>query len=202
MKLDQAYWSGRYLRQETGWDIGHVSTPLKEYFDLLEDKTISILIPGAGNAWEAEYLHRAGFRKVFLLDIAEEPLHAFKERVPDFDPAHCLQEDFFTHSGQYDLIVEQTFFCALDPSLRKAYVNKMHSLLQADGKLSGLLFNCSFEKDGPPFGGNEQEYRELFKTKFRFEKLETARNSIPPRAGNELFFAALPEDQPKTALGN
>jgi SAM-dependent methyltransferase len=193
MKLDQEYWSGRYTKKETGWDIGYVSTPLKEYFDQLSNKNSSILIPGAGNAYEAEYLHQAGFSNVFLLDIAEEPLRAFKERVPDFDPAHCLQEDFFEHTKQYDHIVEQTFFCALDPALRKAYVDNMCSLLKPGGKLCGLLFNVSFEKEGPPFGGNEQEYRELFKTKFHFKKLERAYNSIPPRAGTELFFVALPE---------
>ncbi|MCD6069052.1 MAG: Thiopurine S-methyltransferase [Bacteroidetes bacterium] len=188
--IDHDYWSKRYQTADTGWDVGHVSTPLKEYFDQLNTKELSILIPGAGNAWEAEYLHHRGFPNVYLLDIAEEPIAAFKKRVPDFDPAHCLQEDFFKHSGQYDLIVEQTFFCALDPALRSAYVDKMSTLLKPGGKLCGLLFNIPLNSDKPPFGGNEQEYRRLFESKLRFSQLGTAFNSIAPRAGNELFFTA------------
>lgn len=43
--LSQEYWNNRYLQHQTGWDIGTVSTPLKEYIDQLSDKQISILIP-------------------------------------------------------------------------------------------------------------------------------------------------------------
>ena len=50
MKEEQSYWTKRYQEESTGWDIGYPSTPLKEYIDQLEDKSISILIPGAGNA--------------------------------------------------------------------------------------------------------------------------------------------------------
>ena len=50
-KEEQKYWSNRYEEDRTGWDIGYPSTPLKEYIDQLTDKTISILIPGAGNAY-------------------------------------------------------------------------------------------------------------------------------------------------------
>ena len=50
------YWTNRYSKAKTGWDIGYPSTPLKTYFDQLENKDLRILIPGAGNAYEAEYL--------------------------------------------------------------------------------------------------------------------------------------------------
>jgi hypothetical protein len=43
------YWEERYLKNEIGWDIGAVSTPLKEYIDQLTNKACRILIPGAGN---------------------------------------------------------------------------------------------------------------------------------------------------------
>jgi len=43
------YWSQRYLNKNIGWDIGYPSTPLKTYFDQLEDTSIEILIPGAGD---------------------------------------------------------------------------------------------------------------------------------------------------------
>lgn len=190
MELGKQYWTDRYINQETGWDVGYVSTPLKEYFDQLKEKNIRILIPGAGNAYEAEYLHQAGFTNVFLLDISEEPIHAFKKRVPGFPAEHCICEDFFLHDKKYDLIVEQTFFCALHPSLRERYVLKMKDLLSPEGKLIGLLFNIPLNADKPPFGGNEAEYRNLFEGKLVIQQMEKANNSIKPREGNELFFIA------------
>ncbi len=48
---EENYWTNRYKIESTGWDIGYASTPLKEYIDQLSDKTIRILIPGAGNAY-------------------------------------------------------------------------------------------------------------------------------------------------------
>ena len=126
-KLDQEFWSQKYQSNQLGWDIGEVSPPIKAYIDQLIDKDVSILIPGAGNAYEAAYLLEQGFKNVKVLDIAEEPLANLKERVPAFPKQQMLQEDFFIHEGQYDLIFEQTFFCALDPSLRVDYIDKMKS---------------------------------------------------------------------------
>ena len=38
MKLIKDLWNERYENQDTAWDIGHISTPLKEYFEQLENK--------------------------------------------------------------------------------------------------------------------------------------------------------------------
>ena len=40
----------------------------------------------------------------------------------------------------------QTFFCAIDPSDRKKYADKIYTLLKENGKLAGVLFNHEFEK--------------------------------------------------------
>lgn len=95
--------------------------------------------------------------------------------------------DFFEHQSVYDLIFEQTFFCALPPTFRMQYVSKMHQLLEADGMLVGLLFNRIFEQ-GPPFGGNRNEYIALFSPMFELIQIEVCQNSILPRAQNELWF--------------
>ena len=107
-KLDTAFWEAKYTDDLTRWDIGHISTPLKVYFDQLTDKNISILIPGAGNGYEAEYLFKAGFKNVFMLDFASQPLENFSARVPDFPKNNLIKNNFFNHVGSYDLIVEQT----------------------------------------------------------------------------------------------
>ena len=64
----QLFWGKRYSDQSTGWDIGYPSRPLKEYIDQIEDRNQKILIPGAGNAYEAEYLHQEGFSKASIND--------------------------------------------------------------------------------------------------------------------------------------
>jgi SAM-dependent methyltransferase len=188
MNYYEAFWNHKYLSGETGWDIGHVSTPIKEYIDQLSDKDLKILIPGGGNSYEAEYLFENGFNNVYVVDISSIPLKNLAERIPSFPKENLLHADFFELEDTFDLILEQTFFCALDPSFRKEYVNKMYKLLKPNGKLVGLLFNIPLNDDKPPFGGNKDEYEKLFSEKFKIEKMETAYNSIPPRAGNELFF--------------
>lgn len=188
MKLSKEYWQERYSNHETGWDIGSASTPLKEYIDGLRDKTLKILIPGCGNAYEAAYLYEKGFLNTYLVDFAEAPLKAFAEKYPEFPKDQLICNDFFNLEGQFDLILEQTFFCALDPALRNDYCRKMSTLLAPKGKLVGLLFNQKFEKEGPPFGGFLEEYKPQFSQFLNIQVLEECRNSIAPRAGKELFM--------------
>ena len=187
-QLNATYWNTRYLTDDFGWDIGGVSTPLKTYFDQLTNKSVKVLIPGAGNAYEAAYLFEQGFTNVHVLDFAEEPLKLFAEKHPAFPKENLHQQNFFDHQGSYDLVIEQTFFCALDPSLRKAYAQHMSTLVKPGGKLAGLLFDNPMNTDRPPFGGNREEYRAYFEPYFTFKHFEACYNSIKPREGKELFM--------------
>ena len=188
MKLNKDYWQNRYENQETTWDVGRITTPLKDYCDQITDKSLKILIPGGGNSYEFEYLLSQGFTNVFVLDYAPTPLANIKKRIPNCKDEQLLLGDFFEHQGEYDLILEQTFFCALDPSLRTSYAEKMPTLLRPQGKLVGLLFQFPLTEEGPPFGGSKEEYLQLFSEKFQIKVLETAHNSIQPRKDRELFF--------------
>ena len=191
MKFGESYWNTRYKEGTTGWDIGHISSPLKAYINQLEDKSLKILIPGGGNSYEAEYLFKKGFKNVTILDISETALRNVQNRVPNFPKSLLILQDFFEFEGSFDLIIEQTFFCALDPILRKEYAKKMHSLLKPKGKLMGVLFDFPLTQDGPPFGGSKEEYLTYFNPYFTIEILERCYNSIPPRDGRELFFKVL-----------
>jgi SAM-dependent methyltransferase len=187
MKLTPGYWDQRYKEGYTGWDTGAITTPLKSYFDQLRSKEQGILIPGAGNAYEVEYLHQHGFKDVHVLDWARQPLENLQQRIKDFPESNLHHEDYFDHQASYDLIIEQTFFCAIDPQLRGKYVEKTSALLKPGGKLVGLLWQVPMNHDRPPYGGSENEYVELFEPYFDIRVLETAYNSIKPRAGTELF---------------
>jgi thiopurine S-methyltransferase len=61
-------------------------------------------------------------------------------------------------------------------------------LLRPGGKLAGVLFDIPLYADRPPYGGSKELYVSVFKPYFRFITFEKCYNSIPPRAGNELFM--------------
>lgn len=185
--LNQEYWNKQYATNATGWDIGEVSPPIKEYIDTLKDKNSSILIPGCGNSYEAEYLLNQGFTNVTVIDIAPTLVENLRKRFGNNPNIKIVLGDFFDLQGKYDLIIEQTFFCALPPALRQEYVLKMHQLLAEKGKLVGLLFNKNFES-GPPFGGSKKEYNQLFNGHFELLQMDLCPNSIAPRVNSELFI--------------
>ncbi len=184
--LSKEFWASRYVDGTTGWDLGEVSPPIKEYIDQLTDKTVRILIPGCGNGYEAEYLWNQGFGNVHVIDLAKEPLNNLKERCSEIPMEQLHQGDFFEHSGEYDIIFEQTMFCAIDPVLRQRYADKVHNLLKPGGKLVGVLFSRDFE-GGPPYGGDKEEYLTYFSA-FSEVTMEPCHNSFAPRQGSELFI--------------
>ncbi|MCH2230508.1 MAG: TPMT family class I SAM-dependent methyltransferase [Crocinitomicaceae bacterium] len=187
IRESKEFWSRKYRVNETGWDLGQVSTPIKEYFDQVDDKELKILIPGCGNGHEAEYLYLQGFTNVNIIDLVEEPLESFKNRIPEFPKANIHLGDFFDHSGCYDIIVEQTMFCAINPTFREAYVQKVYDLLNPKGKMIGVMFSRHFES-GPPYGGDKEEYLKYFKRLYKFVQIEECFNSVGPRQGNEYFI--------------
>lgn len=190
--LDKNYWQNRYEENEIGWDAGSITTPIKNYFNNIQDKTVKILIPGCGNAHEAAYLFEQGFKNLYLCDWAQAPLDNFAKEHPDFPATQLICADFFElKEKDFDYVVEQTFFCAIDPKLRQNYAMKMAEILKKGGKLVGLLFAVHMEKEGPPFGGDKAEYLTYFEPYFSDISIEPCPNSIKPRAGKEFFINLL-----------
>lgn len=185
--LNQNYWDAQYKSNTTGWDLGQIAPPIMGFIDTLTNKNCRILIPGCGNTYEAKYLLDKGFTNITVIDIAPTLVALLQQKFANNSNIKIVLGDFFEHKGEYDVIIEQTFFCALPPFMRQKYVWKMYQLLAQNGKLAGLLFNRDFEVS-PPFGGNQEEYELLFKAAFDFTKLEVSQNSAEPRKGSELFF--------------
>lgn len=186
--LDQNYWNQRWQKNETGWDIGEASPTITEYMKQYPNKNANILIPGCGNAYEAEFLVANGFTNITLIDIAPKAVEALKEKFADKPEVKVLCEDFFQHQGNYDLIIEQTFFCAIPPARRNEYAAKTASLLNVNGKIIGVLFDKEFGQAFPPFGGRPEEYKPLFEPHFTIKTMDVCTNSIPPRAQSEVFI--------------
>lgn len=189
--LDESYWDSRYKQNDDRWDLGEVSPPIKAYFDQINNKSLRLLIPGGGNSYEAEYLFNNGFHNVYVVDLSQTALQNIKSRVPKFPDSQLIHANFFELDMTFDMIIEQTFFCALNPNLRTKYVDKIHELLTVNGKLVGLLFNQPLHDDKPPFGGNKDLYVSFFESLFSIHIMEHCYNSIDHRKGNELFFKVL-----------
>jgi SAM-dependent methyltransferase len=187
-KLSQAFWNERWQSGLTGWDVGYASPTIAEFMRQYPDKNAAILIAGCGNAYEAEFLVAQGFTNITLVDIAPEAVARLQMKFDDAAQVKVICADFFTHQGHYDLMLEQTFFCAIPPARRGEYVQHAASLLNDQGKLAGLLFDTDFGREGPPFGGSEAEYQALFAPCFTTKVMAPCYNSIPPRAGSELFI--------------
>ncbi|MBK9335659.1 MAG: methyltransferase domain-containing protein [Lewinellaceae bacterium] len=186
-------WEKRWQAGQTGWDLGAASPPLIEYADQIPSakRDLRVLIPGCGNGYEAIHLLENGFSNISMVDIAPTAVERLQQRLDTAVPGwqgqlQVLCADFFALEGPYDLILEQTFFCALEPVQRPDYVQKMHRLLAPGGVLAGVLFDRDFE-GGPPFGGHSDEYRALFEPLFEIQTLAPCYNSILPRAGAEVF---------------
>jgi SAM-dependent methyltransferase len=185
--MDHHFWKNKYEQKATGWDLGTISPPLKAYFDQLTSKTAAILIPGCGFGHEAIYLSEQGFTDITVIDLIPEALEQLKADHPNIN---AITGDFFALQGSYDLIIEQTLFCAIDPTRRQEYTDQVANLLHPGGKYVGVLFNREFE-GGPPFGGNIEEYITYFYTSFSDYSIEMCYNSAPPRAGSEVFIRAI-----------
>lgn len=186
--LDKRFWETLWSAGMTGWDLGGPSRPLTEYIDGLKNKDLRILIPGCGNAHEADYLTSKGFKDVTLLDISSTACDILNEKFKLYPEIRIVNENLFEHSGSYDLILEQTLFCTLYPERRSEYAQKMHDFLNPNGKLAGVLFNTCLGPGGPPFGGDLEDYAKVFKPYFEILHLEDCRNSSPGREGKEYFI--------------
>lgn len=182
-----SYWDERYQEDNTPWDMKAPSPPLKNYIDTIKNKNAAILIPGCGNAYEAGYLLEKGFTNVTVIDLASTVTAVIKEKYKDTS-LKVITGNFFELEDSYDYILEQTFFCAIDPSQREAYVAKCYELLNPGGKIAGVFFNKKMVDVEPPYVATTDEYIKLFQNKFSINKLEPCTTSVLPRMGTELYF--------------
>ena len=105
-----------------------------------------------------------------------------------------IEDARFALAQQVDFISEHTFFCAIDPSARPQYVERMEVWLKPGGYLLGNFFVLS-ERDagslpglsltstgeGPPFATTVSELRRLFASGFEEISLRPATTSEPDR---------------------
>lgn len=185
---DPAFWEGRYASADTGWDLGAPSPP---FVRLHQDGVIApcrVAVPGCGSGWEVAWLARAGYR-VTGIDFAPGAIAAAGRRLgADGVAAELLHADLFhlpaRLDGAFDLVLEQTCFCAIAPARRADYVTAVGRLLRPGGRLVALFYACNGD-DGPPFTTSPDEVRALFSGVFDITSLAVTPHSHARRLGQE-----------------
>ncbi len=194
-ELSPEAWNERYKDGNTPWDL---SGPTPEFVRLLEEGLLPpkgrVLVPGGGRGHDAIlFAQRNSQYEVALVDFAPEALQAaLVESAKLKATVLAFRQNFFDlpsigyHQANYDLILEYTFFCAIAPELRPAYVKTVSSLLKSGGLLAGLFFPLTIDKPGPPFAVSQDEVEKLFQPYFDV-KIEKPQRSVKPREGREFL---------------
>ena len=151
------YWEESYQSGDMGWDLGR-TTPVFEQWIQSKSDPLSICILGAGNGWDALHFSKLG-HIVTAVDFAEGAVKNMNDSARRLDLAiNIMHLDIFDLSQQFhqefDVVLEYTCFCAIDPARRKDYIKMVSHILKPEGELVGLLFPIDKDPkdDGPPFG--------------------------------------------------
>ncbi len=186
------YWEKRYQSDDTGWDLGG-PTPIFDNWIQFQEDSLSICILGAGNGWDAINFAEKG-HNVTAVDFAESAIVNMntlaQERGIQINLIHSDIFDLcklFNHT--FDIVLEYTCFCAINPARRTDYVRMTNQILKPDGKLVALLFpiDKDINDDGPPFVVDLDSTISLFSKYFILDRKEIPSLSIERRNGREVF---------------
>lgn len=185
---DPGFWEPLFAADAGGWELGRPAPPLATWFSEHSPKDMRTLVVGCGRGHEARLLARLGAR-VTAIDFAPTALaHARAATDPALAVDYQLR-DLFTLAGgppAFDLVVEHTCFCAIDPARRDEYVDVVADVLVPGGALVGLFY-AHGRPGGPPFTTSRDEVAARFARRFDVVRLDVAAGSILVRHRQELL---------------
>jgi SAM-dependent methyltransferase len=189
---DSKFWNDLYCSEKAGWELNQPHGVLPAFVPKLKLSRSRVLVLGAGSGNDAAWFAQQG-HIVTAVDFSHEAIARAKQKYGHLENLRFVQADVLQlpHSmdGQFDLVVEHTCYCAIDPTQRNELVRAWRRCLSDSGRLLGIFF--VFEKrEGPPFGGSEWEVRERLKKGFRPLYWFRWRQSGPARLGTELVVFA------------
>ena len=170
------YWSKAYNEDGGKWDLGEGHPKLQSSICALAEKNSwskdsKVIVPGAGRGQDVITL--AEHSSVVALDFAVEAKAEFESlhsKNPHFKNVDYVLADVFQYfktleSGSVDAVFEHTFFCAIDPAMRSAYVSEVKRVLKPGvGVWFGIFFLLE-DPMGPPFAVTQWELREFSRRK-------------------------------------
>ncbi len=190
------YWQRRYCEQQDGWDLGKPAPPLAFFFESahMPMAPARAVVPGCGRGYEVLRLAKLGYHAVGV-DFADAAIDAARgaAETQQFETATFVHTDFFHFAAQpenqesFDIAVEHTCYCAIDPKRRDAYLDALLRIMRPGGLFVGLFWACGLA-GGPPFTTDRAELENRFLSKLIDGGIEEARDSVSPRAGAEFLL--------------
>lgn len=182
-------WELLYQAGFVPWDKGQISPALA---DLIETGIIPdglAIIPGCGAGYDIAALATPNRRAVGI-DISETAVAKALKVIEGVPNAEIICDDFFEKTqhfdGKADSVFDYTFLCALPPSMRDQWADKMAALLKSGGLLITLMFPLDVHEGGPPFTLSPEIYKDLLLHRgFELIRIDDNIRSHPSTAGNE-----------------
>ena len=186
----QSDWQKHYDEDDLQWDIGEVSPAILQLAKENKIPQGKAIVPGCGQGHEVVFLIERGLQ-VTGVDFAEGAVKLLRRSLEAKGlNGRILQRNFFEleaeHDACYDLLLEQTFFCAILPEERQKYVATANRILKPGALLAGLFYETEKE-GGPPFNTSQEDIIEHFSEMFEIETLEKTPHSVEQRAEKELL---------------
>ena len=181
-------WQRHYEENDLGWDLGQVAPPFVKLWQEEKLPLGKVLVPGCGRGHEVVFLAENGF-DVTAIDFSSGAVTYLKNALKKRNlEGRILHQDFFSldesHEGVYDLVLEQTFFCAISPKQRRDYVLNVSRILKPGGILVGLFYHTD-EQGGPPYNTTREDIETHFSEKFKIQELYKTTLSSEQRKGKE-----------------
>ena len=181
-------WQGHYESNDLGWDLGEVAPPFVKLWEEGKLPVGKALVPGCGRGHEVVFLAENGF-EVTAIDFSTGAVTYLEGALKEKGlKGRVLHQDFFgldnSHEGVYDLVLEQTFFCAISPGKRQDYVQNVTRLLKPEGMLVGLFYHTDKE-GGPPYNTTREDIESHFSNHFEIHQLDKTPLSAEQRKDKE-----------------
>jgi methyl halide transferase len=184
-------WEARYQTGDTPWEKG---APHPALVDFLKTQPLDgkILVSGCGLGHDVRALARPG-NEVLGIDIAPSAIERARSFPAAAGEAYRLTDLFDLPAelrGAFDWVFEHTCFCAIDPSMRPAYVHAVAGALKPDGHLLAVFYlnpGVGGDDDGPPFGVTTDELDALFSPRFKLVREWAPAHTYPGREDRELM---------------
>lgn len=170
----EAMWS-EGINPGDRFDASGISPLLKTYLEEGKIPFGRALVPGCGRGYDVTALSHEK-RYVLGLDISTTAIAAARSRLESLSSSECANKDnakFSTESffnldtaheeNKFDFIYDYTFLCALDPSIRKDWANKMAALVRpGSGELLTMIYPIMELEGGPPFKVSMQLFKSCY----------------------------------------
>ena len=181
-------WERHYNEKDLRWDLDEVAPPFVHLWEGRDIPPCRAIVPGCGAGHEVMFLSEKGF-EVTAVDYTDGAIKLIKSAFEENNySGEVLQQDFFeldcNYNEKFELMLEHTFFCAINPNMRQEYVETAKRILKPGGYLIGLFYETN-EDGGPPFNTHKEDIEKYFSSSFKIESLSKTPHSAKQRLEKE-----------------